>query len=94
MVKNPTDEFSSRQFAKKMDALETFKKEFEGTQFYEKVADAIDKSKVVEEAISKIVWTTVKNRIVWIILGCLGVVLTDLVIRAIPNILSAISGHG
>jgi len=86
-----TDDFDADAFTKKVDDLETFRKEFEGEKLYEKIGNAIQKSKVVESEIKKIAWTTIREKIVLIILGGVGIILADLIIRAIPNILKALS---
>lgn len=71
-----------------LDDLKKCVKGLEGTEFYQKIATAIKESKLVENEIKKVAWATVKDRIVWIILGGLGIIFTDLVLRAIPSLLS------
>ena len=88
----PMDDLQASGNLKRIDDLETFRKDFEGTEFYTKVADAIQKSKLVEDEIKKVAWKTVREKILWIILGGVGVIFTDLLLRAIPNLISLI-GH-
>lgn len=84
------DDLNATSNIKRIDDLEAFLKEFEGEKLYEKIAAAIQKSKTVECEIKKIAWATIREKIVWIIIGGILVILTDLVIRAIPHIIASI----
>ena len=87
---NEIDDLNASSNVKRIDDLEAFRKEFEGEKLYEKIAVAIEKSKTVEGEIKKVVWVTIREKIVWIILGGLGVILIDLLLRAIPRLISKI----
>lgn len=82
-----TDDFQTSSNLKRIDDLEGFRKEFEGEGFYAKVTTAIQKSKDVEREIKKVAWQTVREKIVWIILGGLGLVFIDVLIRIIPHLI-------
>lgn len=84
-------DFASEEYAKKVDTLEEFRRGFEGKEFDKKVLNAIQDSSKLRDEIRKLSWQTIREKIVWIILGGVGIVLTDLVIRAIPSILAALS---
>lgn len=90
--KNEND-FDAENYTKRVEGLEAFKAEFEGKEFDKKVASSIEDSRLVEEKIKKIVWDTIKSKITWIIWGGVGIVLTDLLIRAIPSILKSLGGN-
>lgn len=82
--------------SKRVLSLETCQKltdvaaEFTGTKLYEKVTEAVAKSKDVEAAIKAVVWDMMKSKVGIAMIALGGLILTDLVIRAIPNILKAI----
>lgn len=86
------DDLQADKNLRRIDDLENFRKEFEGEKLYEKIADAVKKSKTVEQEIKKVAWSTIREKIIWIILGGVGIILTDLIIRAIPHILASIHG--
>jgi hypothetical protein len=94
MGKSDQDDLNIAGNVKRIDDLEAFRKEFEGEKLYEKIADAIKKSKTVEDEVKKVAWTTIREKIVWTILGGVGVIFIDLLLRVIPHILAAISGSG
>jgi hypothetical protein len=85
-----SDDLKADENLRRIDDLETFRKELEGKEFDKKVLQSLLDSHSIREELAKIVWNTIKNKITWIILAFIGVILTDLLIRAIPNILSAI----
>ena len=84
-----TDDLQTSSNLKRIDDLEGFRKEFDGEGFYAKVTTAIQKSKDVEGEIKKVAWQTAREKIVWILLGGVGIILTDLILRAIPHILNS-----
>ena len=86
------DDLQADANLKRLDGLEDFRKQYEGKAFEEKVANAIKDSRLVETEVKKIAWATIREKIIWIILGGLAVIFTDLIVRAIPNLLQAI-GH-
>ena len=86
-----TDDLQTGSNLKRIDDLESFRKEFEGKAFYTKVAESIKESKLVEDEVKKVAWQTIREKIIWIILGGLGVIFIDLILRAIPSILSSFS---
>jgi len=86
------DDLRASDNLKRIDDLEIFRKEFEGRAFDEKVLKSIKESHLIREELKEITFQALKSKVVWIILAGLGVVLTDLIIRAIPHILSAIEG--
>ncbi|HTX86988.1 MAG TPA: hypothetical protein VMC41_02905 [Candidatus Nanoarchaeia archaeon] len=83
-----TDDLQTANNLKRIDDLECFKKEYEGKEFDKKVLLSIQESHSIREELEKINWNTIKNKIVWIITGFLGLVLTDLTLRAIPHLFS------
>ena len=46
-IQSETDDLQSSGNLKRIDELEAFRKEFEGEKLYEKIADAIKKSKTI-----------------------------------------------
>lgn len=82
------DDLQASNNLKRIDDLESFKNEFTGKAFDKKVLDSIKESHTIREELSLVVWQTVRNKIVWIILGALGLVLLDILIRLIPAIIS------
>jgi hypothetical protein len=89
-VDDLTKRIEKLESAQKMMNLE---EEFKGEKLYQKIKDAIEKSKDIEKAIREVIWDTVKGK-VWVgLIALIGVIVTDLVIRAIPNILKAIGGN-
>lgn len=86
----PGDDLQAEGNLKRIDDLETFRKEFEGKAFYAKIAEAIKESKLVENEIKRVSWIMIREKIIWIILGGVIVIFTDLLIRAIPHIISSI----
>lgn len=89
---NNTNDFEPSQYSERIDTLEEFKKEHEGLNFHKKVQSAICESKPVEEEIKKIVWEVIKSKLTWILLTAAGLILTDLVLRAVPSLLAMLGG--
>lgn len=89
----PADDLNANANIKRVEDLEAFRKEFDGEKLYEKIADAIKKSKTVEDEIKKVAWTTIREKIVWIITGAIGLVLTDILSRVIPDLIKLITNH-
>lgn len=87
----PADDLQASDNLKRIDDLESFKKELEGKEFDKKVLLSIQESHPIREELSRIVWQTVKNKITWVILGYIGLILTDLFIRALPHILASMN---
>ncbi len=85
------NDFRPEDYTSRVESLEAFKDSFEGVHFYEKVADALSKSKDVEREVKKIAWETIKSKIVWLILGGLAIIFTDLILKAIPALISRLS---
>lgn len=77
---------------KRIGDLESFKKEFEGKEFDKKVLASLQDSLQIQKEIRSVAWQTIREKIVWILLGGIGIIVTDLFIRAIPHILKSISG--
>jgi len=72
--------------------IENKLKDFEGEKFWCKVAVAVDKSNDVKKEVEKIIWDTIKTKF-WIgLIAIGGLIATDLFLRAVPNILKALSG--
>jgi len=92
MALKKDSDFNPKDFSEKLDNLDDFKKEYEGVNFHKKVQGAICESKLVEDEIKKIVWQVLKNRLAWVLLSGLGLILIDLLLRAIPGIIKAVSG--
>ena len=87
-VKN---DFNPEDYVDRVGELEKFKEEFSGKNFDKKVCESIAESTAIQEKIEGIIGKTFKNKIVWFILGGLGVIFADLILRAIPSILGFIS---
>lgn len=87
------DDLHADKNLQRIDDLETFRKEFQGKEFDKKILDSIKDSHPIREELQSIIWQTFRNKITWIILGFVGLILTDLIIRAIPHILATIAGH-
>lgn len=88
MNKNTGDDLQAEGNLKRIDDLEIFRKQFEGKEFYAKVAEAIKESRIVEGEIKRVAWATIREKIIWILLGGIGIMLTDLIVRAIPHLLA------
>jgi len=80
------DDLKADENLKRIDDLESFRKELEGKEFDKKVAISIEDSTLIQEKIKKLVWETLKNKITWVILGAVGLVLIDCLRIAITNI--------
>lgn len=91
MKQNSEDDLQADKNLRRIDELEAFRKEFQGKEFEKKVLEAVKESHPIREELKSITWETVKNKIVWIIIGGVSVIFIDLLIRAIPSILKAIS---
>ena len=85
-----SDDLKVDENLKRIDDLETFRKELEGKEFDKKVLQSILDSHSIREELAKIIWDTLKNKITWVILTFVGVILTDLLIRAIPHIIASV----
>lgn len=85
------DDLQTTNNLKRIDDLEVFRKEFEGKEFDKKVLQSIQESHLLRAELEKIIWKTVKDKIIWIILGLFGIIITDLLLRAVPHILSLFS---
>ncbi len=83
-----SNDFDAEAYTKKVDDLEVFRKEFEGKAFDEKVIKSLQDSHPLREELGKIVWSTFRNKITWVIIGGISIVFIDLILRAIPSILS------
>ena len=77
-------------YTARLDDLESFKKEYEGEKFYEKIVTAFEKSKTVNDELEKLIWMVTKRKLWAVLLTGLGLILVDLVLRAVPSILSEI----
>ena len=84
------DDFNPQDYTNRLDNLETFKQEFEGLSFYNKVKEAIEKSKDVNDLVKNLAWESIKQKLIWILLTGVGLIIVDLVLRAIPSILAKI----
>jgi len=61
----------------RIDDLEIFREGLEGKALDEKICKAIEDSTHIQENIAKIVWKTIREKIVWIILTMIGLLLWD-----------------
>lgn len=86
------DDLQASANLKRIDELESFKKDYEGKAFDNKVLVSIQKDREIEAEIKKIAWCTIREKIIWIILGSVGVIFTDLLLRAIPHLLKSLTG--
>lgn len=85
-----TDDLQVDKNLKRIDELESFRKEFEGKSFDGKVLQSINDSHHIRTELEKIIWQTVRNKITWIILGLIALIFTELLLRAIPSLFSRI----
>lgn len=90
-TKIQTDDLQASANIKRIDDLESFKKDYEGEEFYKKVLTSIQKDRDIEKEIREIAWRTIREKIVWIILGGIGLIFIDLFLRIIPHLLKSIS---
>jgi hypothetical protein len=86
------DDLQASKNLERIDELEIFRKELEGKEFDKKVHTSILESHPIRAELERIIWGTVRGKITWVILGMVGLIITDLIIRAIPHILATISG--
>ena len=84
------DDLHTSTNLKRIDDLEDFRKEYDGKAFDNKVLQSIKDSSHIKEEIKKVSWQTIREKIVWAVLGGAGIVLTDLLIRVIPHILASL----
>ena len=89
MGKNGND-LNKDSFLGRVDKLEEFKVGFEGKEFDAKVLMSIKSSREIEQEIKCIAWKTIREKILWIIIGGAGLIFIDLLMRAIPHILHLI----
>lgn len=88
----PQNDFKPDEYATKFENVEKFIDDFSGKNFDKKICEAIKDTKSVEEEIKKIVWKTVKDKIIWIILGAIGLLIIQIVINLIPALTKKIIG--
>ena len=90
--RSQNDDLQTDANLKRIDDLEIFRKEFEGKEFDKKVLQSIKDSHPIRTELEGITWKTVKGKINYFFWGAVGLILMDLLLRAIPNLLSLISG--
>lgn len=73
---------------KRINDLEEFRREFEGEKFYGRVVDAFQKSKEVDAEVRKLVWCTIKDKLVWIVLTLLAVIFWDVLKEVAVQVIS------
>lgn len=78
---------------KRIGDLESFKKEYEGKEFDKKVLLSIQDSHTIREEVRGIIAKTLKDKFNWVAYTLCGLVLTDLILRAIPHIFKLIAGN-
>lgn len=66
-----SDDLQAEQNLRRIDDLETFRNEFEGLKFYEKVSTAIGESKAVEGKIKEVVWQLIKDKAVYFFIAAI-----------------------
>lgn len=81
------DDLQADANLKRIDNLESFRSEFEGKSFDAKVLASIKDSTHIRQEICNMIWETVRGKLFWVAVTGGSIVLTDLVIRAIPSIL-------
>jgi hypothetical protein len=91
--KTNTDDLDADKNLKRIDDLESFRKEFEGKAFDAKVLQSLKDSHPIRLELSSIVWDTIRGKVAVIFITLIGIIVTDLAIRAIPHILSAAFGN-
>ena len=84
-IQQNSDDLNAGGNLQRIDDLETFREGLEGKALDEKICKAIEDSTHIQENIAKVVWKTIKEKIVWIILTLLGLLLWDLIKDAISH---------
>jgi len=91
MAKSNGNDFNPKDFSDQIEGFDKFKKEYEGVNFYHKVKDALCESKLVEDKVKAIVWEVIKSKLLWIILTAVGLIITDMFLRAVPSLMKFIT---
>lgn len=73
-----TGDFKASEYASRVEDLEAFRQELEGTKLYSKIVDAICESTSIQNKIKEIAWQSFKDKILWFILGAVGLVAIDI----------------
>jgi hypothetical protein len=88
----PQNDFKPDEYATKFENVEKFIDDFSGKNFDKKVCEAIKDAIGIQETIKEIVWKTIKDKIVWIILGAIGLLALQVIISLIPAITKKVMG--
>lgn len=86
------NDFRPDEYATKFENVEKFIDDLSGKNFDKKVCEAIKDTTSVEEQIKRVVWKTIKDKIIWIILGGLGLITLQIIYNFIPAIINKIIG--
>lgn len=78
------NDFDKEAYTNRVTTLEQFKEDYE-KNFDSKVLSAIKKDREIEGEIKSISWKMIREKIIWIILGGVGIIFIDVLIRVIPN---------
>ncbi len=87
MAKQNSD-FRPEEYLRRFAPLEEFKKEFEGGNFYKKIAEAVTESTSVQKCIGDVMWDKFKSKMAILIIGACGAILIGFMSR-LPDILIA-----
>jgi hypothetical protein len=71
-------DFIAEGATKRLDALDDFKREYEGLNFYNKVVEAIKESTAVQDQIKLVFTASLKEKIIWLLFGAVGLVIIGL----------------
>lgn len=88
----PQNDFKPDEYATKFENVEKFIDDFSGKNFDKKVCEAIKDATGIQETIKDLVWKTIKDKIVWIILGAIGLLALQIIINLIPAITKKVIG--
>jgi hypothetical protein len=92
-----SNDFDTKEITRTVDQhgtdLETIKKglaELQDKKLDEKICKAIEDSTHIQEKISGLVWKTIREKIVWIILGLAGIVFFDIIKTILLKLLALV----
>lgn len=63
----PSDDLNADANLQRIDALEEFRKGYEGKEFDKKIITSIEESSVLQKKIKELIWETFKDKIVWVV---------------------------
>ncbi|MFA5127928.1 MAG: hypothetical protein WC457_02925 [Patescibacteria group bacterium] len=82
----PDNDFNQEQYTQKVDALVVFKQEFEGKNFDNKICAAIKDSVPLQTEIKSLAWSSIKDKIIWVVAAIIVFISAQFVTCLIPKI--------